>query len=66
MTVPSESDALALIEIVAGAANVAPLVGVVRDTVGALLGGAAHVGAAVVNSARITAPTRMNMTVSDD
>ena len=57
---------MALIEIVAGAPNVAPFAGAVRLTEGTLLGGAARVGKAAVNSARITAPTRINMTVSDD
>jgi hypothetical protein len=53
--VPSESDALALIEIVAGAEKVAPLLGLVIETVGALLLGPAanaHVPMTVISNAK--------------
>ena len=58
---------MAPIEIVAGATNVAPLLGVVRLTVGALLGGADQAGAPIVIRASASmAPTGIRMVLSAD
>jgi hypothetical protein len=58
---------LALIEIVAGATNVAPFVGDVTLTVGALLGGADQVGVPIVIRAGTSmAPTRIRMFLPAD